>query len=613
MSNYLQSLGKAGSARRRKITFYVLLLVFVFAALEIFILAYRPPKDALLVEPEVSFLRDEVMLGQQSRPLLLSSGGDPNFISGEYSFTLRLLLPEGTEGSTRKVLVFPQISGSSLEVFFDGEKLGSRGDPVSGQSSIWNSIHQFCLPTQLTAGEHFLEARIQGTYEAGIVAIPYVVNADTNSLRLFMLDFFTNYSIWLSIGCILIVSLIVLSMGFFTEQSRSANLLLGLAGLAVSVFLTDFVYIERLPMSLVAFKKLVVSLRHFSVACFTVAYLRLLGKGLSLAAKAFAAFQLACFVLIIVYPGDIIAIKRLYSLTFLGFIPSLLYLLYKVIHHAAETGDLSILLFGVLVVFLSAGRDIVVMVILRPDGFILISHYGFIVLALSSCAFVVNDSLRQYKNLAFERSRAAAFREEALRDELTGCYNRKLLPFLTGNLAKPYSLLVFDIDDFKRINDRFGHETGDAVLKELVCMAGRNIRSHDYIVRTGGDEFLIILRSCPLQIACFLAEHLIAEANSFAIPLPGGQGGEVGPDVGARTYRSAGADAYRATDTDPMLRFTISMGIASCAEDLRSTQDEFASTLRSADAEMYRAKNQGKNRWCAAGLQDRPALVQNDA
>lgn len=571
MSLNLQVLEKSRSTRKRRVVLYVILLVMVFAVLEAFVLAYKPPKDALLFEPEVSFFRDDSLLGQESLPLLLSSGGDPDFISGEYSFMLRFLLPDEETGSARKVLVFPQISGSSLEVFLNGEKLGSRGDPVSGQSSIWNSIHQFCLPEGMESGEHLLEARIQGTYEAGIVTFPYVVNADTNSFRLFMLDFFTNYSIWLSIGCILIVSLIVLSMGFFTEKSRSANLLLGLAGLAVSVFLIDFVYIERLPMSLVTFKKLVVSLRHFSVACFTVAYLRLLGKHISLAAKAITALQLACFVLVIVYPGDIIAIKRLYSITFLGFIPSLSYLLYKVIRHAAQTGELSTLLFGVLVVFLSAGRDIVVMVILRPDGFILLSHYGFIVLALSSCAFVVNDSLRQYKDLAFERSRAAAFREEVLRDELTGCYNRKLLPLLTESLIKPYSLLVFDIDDFKQINDRFGHETGDAVLKELVRIAGRNIRSYDYVVRTGGDEFLIILSSCPLKIACFLAQRLIAEANASRIP-----------------------------DGDSMLSFAISVGIASCAGELHSAQEEFSSTLRSADAEMYRAKNQGKNRWCAA-------------
>ncbi len=603
----------AGSVRKRKIILYVVLLLAVFAALEVFILAYKPPKDALLVEPEVSVFRDGALLGQESLPVLLSSGGDPNFLSGEYSFVLRLILPDEKKSAVRKVLVFPQISGSSLELFFDGEKLGTRGDPVLGQSSIWNSIHQFCLPDYTVSGEHSLEVRIQGTYEAGIVAHPYVVDADTNSARLFLLDFFTNYSIWLSIGCILIVSLIVLSMGFFTEKSRSANLLLGLAGLAVSLFLTDFVYIERLPMSLVAFKKLVVSLRHLSVACFTVAYLRILGKHLSLAAKAFTALQLACFVLVIVYPGDIVAIKRLYSITFLGFIPSLLYLLYKVLDHAAKTGELSALLFGILVVFLSACRDIVVMVILRPDGFILISHYGFIVLALSSCAFVVSDSLKQYRDLALERSRTAAFREEVLHDELTGCYNRKLLPLIAENLSKPYSLLVFDIDDFKRINDRYGHETGDLVLKELVLMASRNIRSYDYVVRTGGDEFLIILRSCSLKIACFLAERLIAEAKTFSMHVSKDQAGRDDEhahlDSGQAAQRNGGGDSEINSD----LRFTISMGIASCTGEQASTQEEFSSTFRSADAEMYRAKNQGKNRWCAAGDQDKPKLAQNDA
>ncbi len=587
------------SSLYHRIFLYMLLVALGFAALELFILAYRPPRGALLPERQVTVLRDGALLGTMSLPLLISSGSDPDFVMGEYSFILKLPLTEITAGKGRKNLVFPQVSGSSLEVFFDGEKLGTRGDPVAGQSSIWNSVHQFSVSGGLDPGEHYIEARIQGTYEAGIVTMPYLVDADTQALRLFLLAFLTNYSIWLSIGCILIVSLIVLSMGIFSEKSGSANLLLGLAGIAVSIFLTDFVYIERLPFSLVAFKKLVVSLRHLSVAFFTIAYLRLLGKRLSVAAKIFTAVQLTCFVIVVVYPGNIVDIKRLYSLTFLAFLPSLLYLLYKVIRHSAETGTLSTLLFGIVVVFLSAGRDIVVMVLLRPDGLILISHYGFIVLALASGVFVVKDSLGQYKALALERSRSAAFREESLRDELTGCHNRKLLSLVAETLIKPYSLIMFDIDDFKRINDTWGHEAGDRVLIDLVRLAGRNIRSYDYVVRTGGDEFLIILRSCPIKVACFLAERLVNEAATLRIlPSEARAPQIVNPELGASEGQK--------------ISFSISVGLASCAGEGPPTQDDFSATLRKADAEMYRAKNSGKNRWSAAESEGIAKLVQNE-
>ncbi len=76
-------------------------------------------------------------------------------------------------------------------------------------------------------------------------------------------------------------------------------------------------------------------------------------------------------------------------------------------------------------------------------------------------------------------------------------------------------------------------------------------------------------------------------------------------------------DAQRNIIAEPKgsstMGFTISMGIASCTGEQASTQDQFSYTLRSADAEMYKAKNQGKNRWCAAGIQDKSKLVQNDA
>ncbi|EDO27063.1 predicted protein, partial [Nematostella vectensis] len=90
----------------------------------------------------------------------------------------------------------------------------------------------------------------------------------------------------------------------------------------------------------------------------------------------------------------------------------------------------------------------------------------------------------------------------ALHDPLTGCGNRLLMDErLNNQIARAkrnneaFSLLSIDLDDFKPVNDEYGHQTGDIVLKEVVARLQASIRESDLLVRTGGDEFLIIFSS----------------------------------------------------------------------------------------------------------------------
>ena len=560
-------------------------LVYVAAAIALTMLLqictdiYQPPRGALTVETAATWERD----GEVSKtgiPFLLSCTDDPSFVPGAFTVHLRLKASDSALEAGQNVLIFPQIAGSSLAVYLNGLMLGQHGDPVSGRSTIWNSAHVFPIPAGSLLADNSVNVKIMGTYEAGIAMKPYLIDAGKHPMRVFLLMLFSNYAIWLSMGGLLIVSLIILSMGLFDESGRDAGILLGIAGLCVVVFLSDFVYMERLPVSLVVFKRIVVSLRHLASALFVIAYLKLLNRRLDLFAIAFVAIQAACFILLIVYPGTIVDIKRLYSYTYLTFLPLLAYLLVIVFLYVREANSLRFIVFGVVVAFSSAIRDIIVLVLVRDSGAIMLSHYGFIVLTLSSGIFVVNDALSHYSALVTERRVAASFREEALHDELTGCFNRKILPTLAKDMGKPFSLLAFDIDDFKLANDRFGHATGDAILVDLVQVAKKNVRGNDFVVRTGGDEFLLILRDCPLDVASSLAERLVCDCRKSRVHIVG----KAGDATGAQLYA----------------RYTLSVGVASCAKGGTATLENLLETQRSADFELYRAKNSGKNCWQAA-------------
>lgn len=103
-----------------------------------------------------------------------------------------------------------------------------------------------------------------------------------------------------------------------------------------------------------------------------------------------------------------------------------------------------------------------------------------------------------------QRVRAEAYYELAILDPLTGLYNRRYSEEkLAGEIARadrcgnPLVIILLDLDNFKDINDRYGHCAGDFVLKEFARRLSKGTRGSDVAVRLGGDEFLIILPDCP--------------------------------------------------------------------------------------------------------------------
>jgi two-component system, cell cycle response regulator len=163
-----------------------------------------------------------------------------------------------------------------------------------------------------------------------------------------------------------------------------------------------------------------------------------------------------------------------------------------------------------------------------------------------------------------------AMYEAAVRDALTHVYNRRhFVERLASEVAysrrhrAPLSLLMIDIDHFKRINDGHGHPAGDYVLTTLGQILIGAVRAEDVVARYGGEEFAILCRGTPPMSALQLAERLRrgVESHSFV---------------------------YR----DKRISVTLSVGIAMCADSPTAAQHLVAK----ADAALYEAKQAGRNR-----------------
>ncbi len=169
-------------------------------------------------------------------------------------------------------------------------------------------------------------------------------------------------------------------------------------------------------------------------------------------------------------------------------------------------------------------------------------------------------------------ARSETLEQAALTDPLTGMHNRRyfddaLREYLTEfrRIEKPIGLMILDLDHFKQVNDTYGHDVGDEVLRAVANTLGDMTRYHDVVARLGGEEFAVVAPNMTEDQLIKLAER-IRKAISAQVVVAG----------------------------NVRLRVTTSIGLA--IWDGKETGEEF---YRRADKQLYQAKRQGRNRVCA--------------
>lgn len=164
----------------------------------------------------------------------------------------------------------------------------------------------------------------------------------------------------------------------------------------------------------------------------------------------------------------------------------------------------------------------------------------------------------------------SVLKESAVRDQMTGLYNRRFLEeyvdtLIAGVMRKgtQVGLLMCDLDFFKEVNDKYGHDAGDAVLKETSDIIAKNARASDMVIRFGGEEFLVIVNNAKDGDAAEIAERIRARVGEAKIKTSGG-----------------------------FVQKKISIGYSEFPKDT----ENFWEAIKYADIALYKAKETGRNR-----------------
>jgi two-component system, cell cycle response regulator len=194
---------------------------------------------------------------------------------------------------------------------------------------------------------------------------------------------------------------------------------------------------------------------------------------------------------------------------------------------------------------------------------------------------VSNEAIKHHLINAFEREKTLSLQlEEANRslkvlankDALTGLYNRQFLDewlekewLRAQRYDNPLSVVMADVDNFKRVNDNYGHQAGDIVLKKIADVLKKNLRKNEVLARYGGEEFIFVLPQTNMQDACMAAERFKSAVRSLKILI----------------------------GKDKRLEISVSCGVYTAHPGRK--EESVDSLIQKADHALYEAKESGKD------------------
>ena len=187
-----------------------------------------------------------------------------------------------------------------------------------------------------------------------------------------------------------------------------------------------------------------------------------------------------------------------------------------------------------------------------------------------------NHELEKYSALLLEFN--AKLEELARRDELTQIWNRRAFNEQIAQLhnyslryQRPYSIVIIDLDHFKKYNDLYGHQKGDYVLKSVAESIEKTCRLTDFVARYGGEEIMVLLPETGEEEAVKIAERIIDSVRKLNI---------------------------KHENNDNIGIITVSIGLATYLPGSQDDEEGWEKLLKRADDALYRAKETGRNRLC---------------
>lgn len=509
---------------------------------------------------------------QESGGLVLNAD---DFSNGYYDLSVRLLKKDdpkidtyittisgdslrSVEGNDLHIIIF-RINAQAIAIYFNDELIDTYGDMENAQSHIYNSLASFSVPKDKVRDTNTISIKVNALYEVGIEKDPIgIVSAEASRHISERIETKTQSFTLIGIG-IFILGIIITMMMIFLSEKKNVSLMYFLLSIVfLSIFSLDYMNFTQIAFPFIIFKKIII----FSLfACIFFLGLSFSRMFKSTSSWVFSTFLFCIMTLAVILANNMIVFKKIYDVLIPLLSINIIVWIIIASKNLKEKDEA--------IIFLCSFINL--LIISLTDGLLMVIQGGTISTSIASHVLVFSFILvlvlyleinRRNITIENETRQRSHFYKQAISDQLTGVFNLKHTIELLTAETSPYTLVMIDIDNFKTINDHFGHQGGDFMLKHLVKKMKDEFRDTDLIGRYGGDEFIVLLRGC-------------SEKNAF--------------DIMNRFRMHMEND--RPKFGSSVMNTTLSIGIAYC----NIPNGDTTAIITQADEALYRAKNNGKN------------------
>ncbi|WP_169746203.1 GGDEF domain-containing protein [Kosmotoga pacifica] len=400
-------------------------------------------------------------------------------------------------------ILFSSVSNHGMRIYLNGVLLKEIGDFRSGTANIWNFSHIVRFDEELMQDKNILRVEMKGVYDLGIHRTPQVVYYEKVGWRNVIFNFFINDIYLLAMGGSIVLGIVLLTFGLSVPGDHTHFVYIAIASLLSSVYMMEFIYRETTGNvdELLLFKKFTLAAGLTAIAFLVQGVGQFTGINKRITTMVFL-LNFSGVIFFFLMP-DLISFEKTQIISYILFITSTIFLTTIVFWHRKKH-----LIFPA--TFLSTTVVYTVVAIMSGFSGIYVVGYGVLVASLGFGMALIENYRDIYK-------KAEVTHRKSLIDHLTGAFNRSILREIP--ISSNDVVVMIDLDNFKEINDKYGHEAGDKALITMVEKMKENLRQDDIIVRYGGDEFLLVLKNCDELTATEIVQRIAAALENAPIEL----------------------------------------------------------------------------------------------
>lgn len=375
------------------------------------------------------------------------------------------------------LLVIPKVDGGGMQVFIEEDLIYETGDIINSTGNIWNYKHVVNIPKKYIDNNiHEVKIKLFGLYDYGISENPYLVNQKDSLLLIGLSNFFNNGFFYVAFGASIILTFIILILGFSKKEFRESYFYLGLAILFTGIYMLDFVYrptggnIFLFLMS----KKIIMVSAYMASIFIVIGILKFHRKKSKFVRILF--FITTAIAIIFSSIGD----PYLYKISYLNGNYILLINIFVAEYYLIKFKD-KYLFAPLTISFITMIHAVINSIFIVHQQYYV--NYGLIIGVIGVGLSLIDNYVQMYEDVKNSLKKART-------DKLTGLFNRNVI----DEIDLSYKNVIFtDLDNFKISNDIMGHTYGDQKLKEVANLF-KYYFDKDTIIRFGGDEFLIFTK-----------------------------------------------------------------------------------------------------------------------